>query len=198
MTAILKYNAGNVQSVQFALERLGESSILTDDPAALRQARRVIFPGVGEAASAMAYLHSRGLDEVLLSLQQPVLGICLGMQLFCRYSEENDTNCLGIFDTEVKLFQPDEQNQHLKVPHMGWNTLEQLQGPLFEGIPEQSWVYFVHSYYASLAPQQTAATCHYGHPFAAALQKDNFYGVQFHPEKSGAAGQRILENFLRM
>ena len=234
MIAIVKYNAGNVQSVQFALRRLGVEAVWTDDPDTLRRADKVIFPGVGEAASAMQYLRAQGLDEVLRKLEQPVLGICLGMQLFCRHSEENDTDCLGIFDTTVRKFSyqlsvssyqstvssqqlselqtpnpeppnlrtpnlqtpnPEPRTPTLKVPHMGWNALEGLHGPLFEGLDAQSFVYFVHSFYAELCPQ-TTAIAEYGLPFSAALQQDNFYGVQFHPEKSGATGSRILHNFL--
>ena len=195
MTAIVKYNAGNIRSVLLALERLGEQAVWTDDPAILRSADRVIFPGVGEAASAMAYLRERGLDEVLRSLQQPVLGICLGLQLFCRHSEEGDTNCLGIFDVEVKKFSG--MNGTLKVPHMGWNTLENTRGTLFEDLGAEPYVYFVHSFYAQIN-QYTTAACRYGETFSAALQRNNFYAVQFHPEKSGLTGQRILQQFLRL
>ncbi len=198
MTAIIKYNAGNVQSVQYALERLGESCVWTDDEKVLRTADRVIFPGVGEASSAMQYLRARGLDGVICSLQQPVLGICLGLQLFCRHSEENDTTCLGLFDVPIRLFSGvAETSEKLKVPHMGWNEISNLQGPLFTGVAEQSFVYFVHSYYAALG-ENTIATTHYGTNFSAALQRDNFYAVQFHPEKSGAVGQQILRNFLQL
>jgi len=198
--AIVKYNAGNVQSVLFALERLGVKAIWTDDPAELRSADRVIFPGVGEASSAMRYLRERGLDEVIRSLQQPVLGICLGLQLFCRHSEENDTSCLHIFDTDVRLFKspnPQIPKSTFKVPHMGWNNLSHLRGALFEGVAEESFVYFVHSYYAEINPA-TAATANYGVDFSAALQRDNFYAVQFHPEKSGPVGHQILRNFLKV
>jgi len=190
--AIVKYNAGNVQSVQFALERLGQQAVWTDDPKLLRRADRVIFPGVGEASSAMRYLRERGLDKVIISLEQPVLGICLGLQLFCRHTEEGDTPCLGIFDVEVRKF---KAKDGLKVPHMGWNTLDQVRGPLFEGVEADNSFYFVHSYYAEISPE-TAALTNYGVPFSAALQRDNFYAVQFHPEKSGLIGQRILQNFL--
>ena len=192
--AIVKYNAGNVQSVLHALERLGETAVWTDDPAEIRQAERVIFPGVGEASSAMRYLRERGLDEVIRGLQQPVLGICLGLQLFCRHSEENDTDCLGIFDVAVRKFNSGETQ--LKVPHMGWNTLHHLHGPLFEGVPVGSYAYFVHSFFAEKSGD-TVATTEYGEPFSAALQRDNFFAVQFHPEKSGETGQRILHNFLK-
>ncbi len=191
--AVIKYNAGNIQSVLFALERLGKTAVWTDDPDEIRSADRVIFPGVGEASSAMQHLRERGLDQVIRGLKQPVLGICLGLQLFCRHSAENDTTCLGIFDVDVRLFNSGAIN--LKVPHMGWNTLQTVQGPLFEGITKDDFVYFVHSYYADIS-DNTVASTHYGHPFSAALQRDNFYAVQFHPEKSGAAGQKILQNFL--
>jgi imidazole glycerol-phosphate synthase subunit HisH len=221
MIAIVKYNAGNVQSVQFALRRLGVEAVWTDDPDTLRRADKVIFPGVGEASSAMHYLRAQGLDQVLRQLRQPVFGICLGMQLFCRHSEENNTDCLGIFDTTVRKFSyqlavsseqltvsseqlavssylsPELRTAKLKVPHMGWNALSSMQGPLFDGLDDQSFVYFVHSFYAELCPQ-TAAIAEYGLPFSAALQRDNFYGVQFHPEKSGATGSRILHNFLNL
>lgn len=190
--AILKYNAGNVQSVQFALERLGEEAEWTDDPDVLRRAERIVFPGVGEASTAMHYLRERGLDKVIARLEQPVLGICLGLQLFCKYTEEGNTPCLGIFDVDVRKFNP---TNRLKVPHMGWNTLEQLRGPLFEGIEENSSCYFVHSYYAEMSPESVAVT-QYGVPFSAALQRDNFFAVQFHAEKSGETGQQILQNFL--
>ena len=194
-TAIIKYNAGNVQSVIHALERLGETAIWTDDPDEIQNAERVIFPGVGEASSAMSHLRERGLDKVICNLQQPVLGICLGLQLFCRRSAENHTECLGIFNVEVSKFS--SGSDHLKVPHMGWNTLQGLTGPLFEGIPESSYAYFVHSFFVNQNPD-TVATTEYGGPFSAALQRDNFYAVQFHPEKSGATGQRILHNFLKI
>ena len=206
--AIVKYNAGNVQSVRFALERLGVQSIWTDDPEELRRAERVIFPGVGEASSAMRFLRGRGLDEVICSLRQPVLGICLGLQLFCRHSEENDTTCLGIFDAEVRKFQNTKVKisnpksripnlESLKVPHIGWNKLCNLRGALFEGVTEESFAYFVHSYYAEENPA-TVATTDYGVTFSAALHRDNFYAVQFHPEKSSAVGQQILSNFLKI
>jgi len=193
--AIIKYNAGNVQSVLHALERLGKTAIWTDDPEEIRQAERVIFPGVGEASTAMRHLQERGLDQVIRALQQPVLGICLGLQLFCRHSEENDTACLGIFDVDVRKFNAGAER--LKVPHIGWNTLQDFRGPLFEGVPESSFVYFVHSYFAEKT-MDTVATTEYGKPFAAALQRDNFYAVQFHPEKSGETGDRILDNFLKI
>ncbi len=193
--AIIKYNAGNVQSVLHALQRLGETAIWTDDPEEIRRAERVIFPGVGEASSAMQHLRARGLDDVIRDLKQPVLGICLGLQLFCQHTEENNTDCLGIFEVAVRKFNSGEDR--LKVPHMGWNTLQDLHGPLFEGIPAGSYAYFVHSYFAE-KNEATMVTTTYGVPFSAALQRDNFYAVQFHPEKSGKTGQRILENFLKI
>lgn len=194
MVAVLKYNAGNVQSVLFALERLGVKAVWTDDPATLRAADKVIFPGQGEAASAMRYLKERGLGEVICSLQQPVLGICIGLQLFCRHSEENDTDCLGIFDVAVRKF---SGTGGLKVPQMGWNQLIAPTGPLFVGVPEGSFVYFVHSYYAEDSPQATVRT-EYGEVFSAGLQHNNYHAVQFHPEKSGPLGQKILQNFLNL
>jgi glutamine amidotransferase len=190
--AIVKYNAGNVRSVLFALERLGVSPDWTDDPEAIRQADRVIFPGVGEAKNAMEYLRERKLDRLICSLEQPVLGICLGLQLMCAYSEENDTECLGIFEEKVRRFQIEE-----KVPHMGWNLLEESRGPLFHNLPSESYLYFVHSYYAEVQ-KDTIAITHYGHRFSAALQRENFHGVQFHPEKSGIVGEQILQNFLEI
>lgn len=192
--AIVKYNAGNVRSVQFALQRLGVEALWTDEPDALRAADKVIFPGVGEASSAMQYLRERGLDAVLRGLRQPVLGICLGLQLFCRYSEEGDTSCLGIFDVEVRRF----RSPGLKVPHIGWNTLSNLREPLFEGVQDGNFAYFVHSFYAEMHPDFIAAQADYGVPFSAALQRENFFAVQFHPEKSGETGQRILKNFLKL
>jgi imidazole glycerol-phosphate synthase subunit HisH len=191
--AVIKYNAGNIQSVLFALQRLGHEAVWTDDARILRSADRVILPGVGEASSAMAYLQAQGLDTVIRGLQQPVLGICLGLQLFCQYSEENNTPCLGIFEATVRKF----PNSTAKVPHIGWNTLSGLQGALFKGIEEGAWMYFVHSYYAAKGAE-TGATTDYILPFSAALQRDNFFAVQFHPEKSGAIGQLLLHNFLTM
>lgn len=193
--AIVKYNAGNIQSVLYALERIGATAIVTDDHDQLRAADKVIFPGVGEASSAMRYLRERGLDQVLIQLQQPVLGICLGMQLMCAYSEENDTTCLGIFSETVKLFRPDDAA--LKVPQIGWNTIGDLKTPLFSQVPENSYCYFVHSYYASLG-EQTIATTNYVQPYSSGLQTRNFYGVQFHPEKSAAVGEQILKNFIAL
>lgn len=189
--AIVKYNAGNIQSVLYALERIGRQAVVTDDPAAIRSADKVIFPGVGEASTAMSYLRARGLDELLLSLKQPVLGICLGMQLMCSYSEENDTSCLGIFDTTVRRFTGDG----LKVPQIGWNTIFDLKSPLFEGLSSGDYCYFVHGYYAALS-DATIAKTDYGQVYSSGLHKDNFYGVQFHPEKSAQVGERILKNFI--
>lgn len=192
MIAIIKYNAGNIKSVENALNRLGYKCMVTDDEETIRKAEKVIFPGVGEASSAMQYLKEHKLDILIKSLKQPTLGICLGQQLMCRYSEEGDTTCLGIFDAKVKKFPPEEL-----VPHMGWNNLENLKGPLLNGISEHDNVYFVHSYYAELS-QETIATCNYILPFGAAMQKNNFYATQFHPEKSAAVGERILKNFLEL
>lgn len=189
--AIIKYNAGNVQSVQYALQRIGVTSIVTDDENEIRRAEKVIFPGVGHANAAMQYLRERELDKVIVSLQQPVLGICLGLQLMCKHSEEGDTDCLGIFDTNVKLF----ASTGLKVPQMGWNSIFDLRSGLFEGLAEESFIYNVHSYYAALS-NQTIATTDYILPYSAALQKNNFYAVQFHPEKSGKVGELILKNFI--
>jgi imidazole glycerol-phosphate synthase subunit HisH len=190
---IIKYNAGNIQSVLVALERIGLQARVTDDAGLIRQADKVIFPGVGEASTAMGYLKERGLDRLIKDLRQPVLGICLGMQLMCRYSEENDTDCLGIFDTEVKKFAPAETG--LKVPQIGWNTINGLKTGLFRGVEENSYCYFVHGYYAAIG-ENTIATTDYVQPYSSALHKGNFYGVQFHPEKSALAGERILRNFI--
>lgn len=188
---IVKYNAGNIRSVLFALERIGVDAVVTDDHDEIRSADKVIFPGVGEASSAMAYLKERGLDLLLKSLKQPVLGICLGMQLMCAHSEENNTTCLGIFDQNVKLF-PDAG---LKVPQIGWNNINELQSPLFRGIGENAYMYFVHSYYVENCGDAIAKT-NYVQTYSSAVQKNNFYAVQFHPEKSGEIGQKILENFI--
>jgi glutamine amidotransferase len=190
--AIIKYNAGNVGSVHNALSRLGITPDVTDDPARLAQADKVIFPGVGEAGSTMKYLRQTGLDRVIVSLKQPVLGICLGMQLMCSSSEEGDTPGLGIFGEKVRLFRIPG-----KVPHMGWNTLSLESKGLFEGMNPDPYVYFVHSYYAETGPD-TIAVCNYGIDFSAALRMDNFYGTQFHPEKSGETGMQILQNFMKL
>jgi glutamine amidotransferase len=201
---IVKYNAGNIQSVLYALERIGVEATVTDDHEQIRQADKVIFPGVGEASSAMRYLKSRQLDTLIKDLQQPVLGVCLGMQLMCSYSEENDTPCLGIFQEQVKLFRPGSPSpvgegpgERLKVPQIGWNNIFDLKTRLFSGLPENSYCYFVHGYYASLG-DQTIATADYTQNYSAGLHRDNFYGVQFHPEKSAKAGETILKNFLEL
>ena len=190
---IIKYNAGNIQSVLYALERIGVSATVTDDHVLIRNADKVIFPGVGEASSAMRYLKERGLDEVLINLKQPVLGICLGMQLMCSYSEENDTQCLGIFDEKIKKFISNGKDH--KIPQIGWNTIYNLETPLFNGLNELSYCYFVHGYYAALG-DQSIATTNYIQPYSSGLHKNNFYGVQFHPEKSADAGEQILRNFI--
>ena len=192
MIAILKYNAGNIKSVRNALTRLHYESIITDNPSELLNAEKVIFPGVGEASSAMQYLKERGLDKTIISLRQPVLGICLGLQLLCRYSEEAVTKCLGIFDADVRLFPPVN-----KIPHMGWNNFFTVKGDLFKGISLEDDVYYVHSYYAEIS-SYTSATCDYILPFSASMQRDNFYATQFHPEKSAEIGERILRNFLEL
>lgn len=193
--AIIKYNAGNIYSVSYALKRLGINPVITADPELLGKADKVIFPGVGEAQTTMDHLKVNGLDTIIRELKQPVLGICLGMQLMCRYSEEGDATCLGIFDTEVKRFIP--QVHEDKVPHMGWNTITDLKGGLFSEQLENKFVYFVHSYYVPVN-EYTAATTEYILPFSASLHKDNFYATQFHPEKSGSVGELILSNFLKL
>ncbi len=193
--AIIKYNAGNIHSVEHALKRLGVEALVTADPATLEGVDKVIFPGVGEAGTTMRHLRKTGLDVLIKNLKQPVLGICLGMQLMCRHSEEGDVDGLGIFDSEVKRFVPLKKEE--KVPHMGWNTIAETKAPLFEGFAREEFVYFVHSFYVPVCAF-TAAVAHYIHPFSAALHKDNFYATQFHPEKSGSVGERILENFLRL
>ena len=192
-TVIIQYNAGNIQSVLYALERIGVTAQVTDDPEKILAADKVIFPGVGEASTAMQYLKERQLDQLIVSLKQPVLGICLGMQLMCAYSEENNTECLGIFNEQVKQFKPD--NISIKVPQMGWNTITHLQSNLFKGLDENSYAYFVHGYYASIG-KHTIAQTNYILDYSSALHKDNFYGVQFHPEKSAKAGEQIIQNFL--
>jgi len=192
MIAIVKYNAGNTKSVENAIKRLGYDCIVTDDVQQLQQADKVIFPGVGEAASAMEYLKEKGLDQVIVNLKQPVLGICLGLQLLCKSSEESNTEGLGIFNVAVKKFPLLDI-----VPHMGWNNFSKSNTPLFDGVIQTDNVYFVHSYYAELSGN-TIAQCDYILPFSAALQKDNFYAVQFHTEKSGTVGEQILKNFLAL
>jgi glutamine amidotransferase len=189
---IINYGAGNIQSIKFAIERLGYTAVLSDDPEEIKSADRVIFPGVGEASSAMEKLKATGLDTLIPTLKQPVLGICLGMQLMCRYCEEGDTQGLGIFDVDVIRFK-----NTLKVPQIGWNQIEQLKSDLFDQVHEKEYMYLVHSYYVPIN-EETIAITEYGHKYASALQEKNFYGVQFHPEKSSKAGAKILENFLKL
>lgn len=193
--AILKYNAGNIFSVINSLRRLGVDPVLTDDSATLKAADRVLFPGQGEASTAMAYLKERGLDKVIKSLRQPVLGICIGQQLLCKHSEEGDVDCIGIFDADVRKFKPTRHED--KVPVMGWNSLYDLNDGLFKGLDEGEHVYFIHSYYVPLC-ENTIAKADYIHPYSAALRKDNFFTTQFHPEKSGDVGETIIRNFLEM
>ena len=193
--AIVKYNAGNVRSVDYALRRIGVEAVITSDKEVLQRADKVIFPGVGEAETTMNYLRAHQLDTLIKELKQPVLGICLGMQLMCRHSEEGNTDCLGIFDVDVKKFCPTLHED--KVPHMGWNTLKDTRSPLFKGFTKEEFVYFVHSFYVPLN-EFTAATTEYILPYSSALHKGNFYATQFHPEKSGAAGERILRNFIEI
>ncbi|HVS97843.1 MAG TPA: imidazole glycerol phosphate synthase subunit HisH [Puia sp.] len=192
---IVKYNAGNIQSVLYALERIGCGAEVTDDPEQIAAADKVIFPGVGEASTAMEYLRARRLDEVIRELRQPVLGICLGMQLMCSYSEENDTQCLGIFAESVRKFEPSDVSD--KVPQIGWNNIYALKTRLFEEVADGSWCYFVHGYYAALGTHTIAQT-DYVHPYSSALHRGNFYGVQFHPEKSAQTGEKILKNFIEL
>jgi len=190
---IIKYNAGNIFSVEHAFKRIGIETIVTADTELIRKADKVIFPGVGEASSTMHHLRQTGMDKLIPSLKQPVLGICLGMQLMCSYSEEGEVNCLNIFDTQVKRFIP--QKHEDKVPHMGWNTITNVKSDIFDSSLENQFVYFVHSYYVAIS-EHTAAVTDYIHPFSAAMHKDNFYATQFHPEKSGSIGEKILRNFL--
>lgn len=195
---IIKYNAGNIESVNNALNRLGLNAEISADPVKIRNADKVIFPGVGEASTTMEYLRKYELDKLIVSLKQPVLGICLGLQLMCSHSEENDTECLGIFDEKVIRFVPKPGDEFItKVPHMGWNAITNLKSNLFSEEIEKQYVYFVHSYFAGLG-DHTIATCNYITPFSAALKKDNFYATQFHPEKSGTVGAQILENFVNL
>ena len=189
---IIDYGAGNIKSIQFAFQRLGVDAVLTSDAEEIKAADKVIFPGVGEASSAMTKLKESGLNDLIPQLKQPVLGICLGMQLMCRSTEEGNTEGLGIFDVDVKRF-----SNEVKVPQMGWNTISELESPLFEGIKDKDYMYLVHSYYAEDSEESIAKT-NYELEYASALQKDNFYGVQFHPEKSGKSGAKILQNFLNL
>ena len=191
--AVVKYNAGNIRSVDYALKRLGVEAVITADKEILQSADKVIFPGVGEAGTTMKHPKTTGVDELIKKLRQPVFGICLGMQLMCRHSEEGEVDCLNIFDVDVKRFVP--QKHEDKVPHMGWNTIGKTNSKLFEGFTEEEFVYFVHSFYVPVC-DFTAAETDYIHPFSAALHKDNFYATQFHPEKSGKTGERVLRNFL--
>ena len=192
--AIIKYNAGNVASVMYALDRIGQNYQLTDDHEQIKKADKVIFPGVGEASTAMAYLKEKGLDQVIKGLKQPVLATCIGMQLLCKHSEEGNVDCIGVFDVEVKKF----ISKDLKIPHVGWNSIvKRGENPLMKGLKEEEFVYFVHSFYAPLN-QYTTAVCEYEQPFSAMLHKDNFYAAQFHAEISGKAGEQILKNFLAL
>jgi imidazole glycerol-phosphate synthase subunit HisH len=193
--SIIQYNAGNIQSVLYALERLGVTATVTDDPILIQASDKVIFPGVGEASTAMAYLKERNLDQLIVALKQPVLGICLGMQLMCRHSAENDTNCLGIFEEQVLAFKATEKTT--KVPQMGWNNIINLKTDLFNSVPDNSFAYFVHGYYAGLGAN-TIATTNYIQEYSSGLHKNNFYGVQFHPEKSAEVGEQIIQNFLAL
>ena len=193
--SIIKYNAGNIYSVVNAFKRLGIEPLVTDDPLEISRSSHVVFPGQGEASSTMSYLRSRGLDQLLLSLRQPVLGICIGMQLMCRHSSEGDTDCLGIFDVDVERFVSNDSSY--KIPQMGWNSLESMQSPLFSGIDEGSYAYFIHSYYVPIC-KESICTTDYIQPYSSALHKDNYYATQFHPEKSGAVGEQILKNFLSL
>ena len=195
--AIIKYNAGNIRSVLYALERIGHAATVTDNADEIRNASKVIFPGVGEASTAMNYLKERNLDTLICSLTQPVLGICLGMQLLCKYSEENDTKCLGIFDEDVRKFIPKIPKVGLKVPQIGWNSIYDLKTDLFKNVQGNSYCYFVHGYYAAKG-DHTIATTDYVQPYSSALKKNNFNGVQFHPEKSATAGEQILKNFIAL
>lgn len=192
---IIKYNAGNIFSVDYGLKRIGIEAEITGDINKIRNADKVIFPGVGEASTTMNYLREHQLDKLIVSLKQPVFGICIGMQLLCSHSEEGNTDCLGVFEEKVMKFSP--QDSIMKVPHMGWNTIQHKNNPLFKGLSQEDYVYYVHSYYATVG-KDTVATTDYIHPFSAALQKDNFYAVQFHPEKSGAIGEKILKNFIEL
>ncbi len=192
---MIKYNAGNVQSLKYALERIGITPVISDEPGEILSADKIIFPGVGEASSAMKYLKEKGLDEIIQQVSQPFLGICLGMQLMCSHSEENDTPCLGIFPEKVKLFKSTDSSQ--KIPQIGWNNIRDLKSDLFKNISDNSYSYFVHSYFADLG-SDTIATSDYCGAYSSALHKQNFYGVQFHPEKSASVGESILKNFINL
>ena len=196
MIAIIDYNTGNLRSVVNAVRRAGAEYVLTADPRIIERADRVLLPGVGEASSAMANLRATGLDEVIPRLTMPVLGICIGVQLMCAGSKEGNVRTMGIFPTEVRRFEADKQ-QGIKVPHMGWNRIEQLKTPLFDGVAEGSWIYYVHSFAPDLCDYTVARTI-YGREFSGALARDNFFGTQFHPEKSGSVGARIIENFIKL
>ncbi len=197
MVAIIKYNAGNIQSVRYALNRLGVDALVTDDHAEIRSADKVIFPGVGHAASAMESLKEKGLDKIIKNLTQPVLGICVGMQLLCKSSEEGNIQCLDIVNLKVKRF-ISTGTPGFKVPHMGWNTITNFASPLFTNVSPEAYVYYVHSYYAEVGVGTTIAETNYIHPFSAVIHHNNFYGVQFHTEKSAATGEQILKNFLEL
>ncbi len=194
---IIKYNAGNVRSVSFALERAGVIPIISDDPEIISKADKVIFPGVGEASTAMKYLKEKNLDVIIKQLKQPVLGICLGMQLMCKYSEEGSTNCLGIFDQKVLKFKNESENLNYKIPQIGWNKICELKSPLLANINENEYMYFVHGYYVEIG-EQTISTSNYIREFSSGIQKNNFYALQFHPEKSGVMGQQVINNFLKL
>lgn len=193
--AIVKYNAGNIYSVVNAVKRLGIEPVLTDNAEELLSADKVLFPGQGNAKTAMEYLRERRLDEVIRSLKQPVFGICVGQQLLCKHSEEGDADCIGIFDAEVLKFKPTCHEE--KIPQMGWNSIYNLKSPLMKGLKERDYVYFVHSYYVPLC-EETIATADFTLPYSAAIHKDNFYATQFHPEKSGSVGEKILKNFIEL
>ena len=195
LVAIIKYNAGNIYSVDYGLKRLGIEPVITADKEILQKADKIIFPGQGEAGTTMQYLKEYRLDELIKGLKQPVLGICIGMQLLCRFSEEGNTDCLGVFDVPISKFQPEKQED--KVPHMGWNSLSNLKTDLYKGLSEGDFVYFAHSYYVP-ENEYTVATADYIQKFSASMHKDNFYATQFHPEKSGVVGEKILCNFLQI
>ncbi len=200
MIAVIDYNTGNLKSVENALQRLGADFVITSDEAVVRLASGVLLPGVGEASSAMARLVSTGLDKVIPTLASPVLGICIGMQLMCVHSDEGDVDGMGIFRSPVVKFSPEDssRNERIKIPQMGWNTVSAVSSPLFEDIPDQSWFYYVHSFYAEVCEDTVAVTTYGCRPFSATLRRNNFFGVQFHPEKSGTTGSKLLSNFLEM